>query len=120
MEVRDNREMKMDSGVSVGVRVRVWGVSVRVWVRQTRERICVSKEKGGNGWGDKGARLRDGCGNGMRVRKRRVRMIMRKREGEGTGPKGGVTGVWVEGLIRRKLRRVDRGVESHIADARGG
>jgi hypothetical protein len=59
----------------------------------------------------------------MRVRKRmkgRMKMIVRKREGEGTGPKGGVTGVWGEGLIRRKLTRVDRGVESHIANARGG
>jgi hypothetical protein len=54
MEVRDSGEMKRDSGVGVGVGVRVWGASVRVWVRQTRERICVSKARGGKGWGDKG------------------------------------------------------------------
>ncbi len=52
--------------------------------------------------------------------KGRMRMIVRKREGEGTGPKGGATGVWGEELIRRKLRRIDRGVESHITNARGG
>ena len=65
-------------------------------------------------------------------RKGRVRMIVRwrgrvvgevvidERQRERAGPKGGVTGIRGEGLRQWKLKRVEKGGGSHIADARGG